>query len=743
MADKTVNPGRASFSFSHYERLKEDLRKNMRLHFFEEPEIQAVIDIIDSFDKRLRQKVLALLYNLSNTSSNVVPRLLAHMREAADFLGPGQMSEWLSRAFDHLDSGGLEPAVRFISKSGSASLRAFERAGEYSARKTIRLLEGYLAGITGVQLRVAAGNDPYTDTSTVFLPLKEGWDFALYKLSVVHKWAQIRYGTFDPVIRPDALAGLPERALALDLYNILEAARLDRTFILEKELPGLARKAAPLKKELFRGRPPVHSLPEKTGFAEALFQLYLSGSVKGDVPAKDFLPLLHQSIKAAGKAASSFENLSLASALCEKTAGFTGAYEPIGSSFLGRLRPEEAEREIRARQKRLRKRLDALIERVIEMPGFVPGRKKIPGPPPSREIKPEPGKKYLLIRGRLIELDEGLLKELEKAGGIPGGVLVDGAEAGEGHPVYLPGGAAEEEKPAAEEKGGGAKYDEWDYRRGGYRKGWCTLFERDVHPGREPFVAETLAKYRGYVNILRKKFELFRLEPRLMRGQKEGDDVDIDAVTEAFADMRAGVNPPEGLFVRLDRKERNIAVLFLVDMSGSTKGWVNVAEKEALVLMCEALEALGDRYAIYGFSGMTRNRCQYYRVKSFGERYGQKTVQERIAGISPKDYTRMGPAIRHSVRILKDVEARTKLLISLSDGKPEDYDAYKGDYGVEDTKKALIEAREQGIHSFCVTIDREAGGYLPHMYGGVNYIVIDDVRKLPGRMTEIYRRLTA
>ena len=244
------------------------------------------------------------------------------------------------------------------------------------------------------------------------------------------------------------------------------------------------------------------------------------------------------------------------------------------------------------------------------------------------------------------------------------------------------------------------------------------------------------------MNVLRKKFELLKREPRTQRRQKDGEDIDLDAVIEAFSDRRAGLSPNDNLFTRLDRTERNIAVLFLIDMSGSTKGWVNEAEKESLVLMAEALETLGDRYAVYGFSGMTRNRCDLYRVKGFDEPYAE-TVKRRIAGIEPKDYTRMGPFIRHSTKVLRAIEARTRLLITLSDGKPEDWDAYKGDYGIEDTRKALLEAREQGIHPFCITIDKEAQSYLPHMYGEINYIFIDDVRKLPNRITEIYRRLTS
>ena len=113
-----------------------------------------------------------------------------------------------------------------------------------------------------------------------------------------------------------------------------------------------------------------------------------------------------------------------------------------------------------------------------------------------------------------------------------------------------------------------------------------------------------------------------------------------------------------------------------------------------------------------------------------------------IGSISPREYTRMGPALRHATSMLRRIEARTRLLITLSDGKPEDYDDYKGEYAIEDTRHALLEARATGIHPFCITIDRQAHEYMGHMYGERNFILIDDVRKLPGRMPEMYRLLT-
>ncbi len=153
--------------------------------------------------------------------------------------------------------------------------------------------------------------------------------------------------------------------------------------------------------------------------------------------------------------------------------------------------------------------------------------------------------------------------------------------------------------------------------------------------------------------------------------------------------------------------------------------------------LCESLETLGDRYAIYGFSGYTHKRCELFRVKGFDESYND-LVRARISGITPQDCTRMGVAIRHLKGILQAIEARTKLLITLSDGRPDDQDGYRGTYGIEDTRKSLNEAKYLGIHPYCITIDTEAMEYLPHMYATENFAVIDQVNKLPYKVSEIY-----
>jgi nitric oxide reductase NorD protein len=265
--------------------------------------------------------------------------------------------------------------------------------------------------------------------------------------------------------------------------------------------------------------------------------------------------------------------------------------------------------------------------------------------------------------------------------------------------------------------------------------------EKILAPRHSAWAGEVLQRYGALVKQLRRTFEGLRDEERVLKRQVDGDGVDIDALVEALADARDGREMSDRLFTRRHRAERNIAAAFMVDMSGSTRGWINDAEREALVLLSEALETLGDRYAIYGFSGMTRKRCELYVIKRFEDAYDEE-VRGRIAAIEPQDYTRMGFAIRHLSGLLAAIDARTRILVTLSDGKPDDYSDYRGEYGIEDTRRALIEARRAGIHPFCITIDREGADYLPHMYGPVNYTVLDEVRLLPLKVADIYRRLT-
>jgi nitric oxide reductase activation protein len=293
-------------------------------------------------------------------------------------------------------------------------------------------------------------------------------------------------------------------------------------------------------------------------------------------------------------------------------------------------------------------------------------------------------------------------------------------------------------------------YDEWDHKIEDYRPAWCTLRESRATRTHEGFVAATFHEHGGVVSQIRRNFQLMRPERlRKMRYQPDGDDLDIEGIVEYVVDRRTRVSPTDRVYIKRDKKDRDVATVFLVDMSSSTdrkidgrKRIIDI-EKESLLLMCEALEAIRDEYAIYGFSGSGRDDCQFYTVKEIGERYDDR-VKGRIGGIYGRQKTRMGPALRHATKRLMAVDAHVKLLILLTDGKPYDSDTYQDNtYAQEDTKMALREARREKIHLFCVTVDQEGADYLPHMYSDANFVVVDDVRTLPHKLPQLYRRLTS
>jgi len=291
-------------------------------------------------------------------------------------------------------------------------------------------------------------------------------------------------------------------------------------------------------------------------------------------------------------------------------------------------------------------------------------------------------------------------------------------------------------------------YDEWDGRIQDYRTRWCRVIEQVASEGTEEFLERTRSRYGGVVSLIRRYFEGIRPPAlRRMRRQADGEEVDIEAAVEALIERRARVSPSDFVYIRRDRRDRDVAAVFLVDLSGSTGQQIGPdgsrvidVEKEGLVLLCEALEAIGDQYAVYGYSGQSRHEVQIVVLKDFEERYGPQ-VWRRIGAVRPLVQNRDGAAIRHALRRLSERAARVKLMMVLSDGRPLD-DAYQDEYALEDTKAALREAKALGVHPFCITVDREARGYLERMYGDVCYLIIDRVESLPERLPRIYKALT-
>jgi len=643
---------------------------------------------------------------IAKTNPEFAFHFASHVTEALQQMPTEDTEAWIIQAMDVYDKTGLYPAVAALADIAAFAQDRRSKARSVNLDEVGPVLELFLQALSGRKLKLEANEQAYTNTTTVYLPQKltrlptRADNLRLYKVTAAHLWAQTWFGTFqgtNPRRLLDHVQTFADAGYALALFYALETIRLDAC--LGRELPGLYRE---LKKLQEPSQEPATWTPHATRLRAE------DASVEDTYQALDALygeplptPHIYQGV---------LDAQAVATTMSERLDQERAALQAALKQLLADKEPKAAEGE---RRFSVKTQQDKERSTVLMLDG--------------QPLIPPPDVRTLM---------HSIAQDL---GDIPDEYLVPAGDGG-----YA---ACAEKKPEDVWKGtyheeGAYLYNEWDNRRQHYRKDWCVLRELDVHPVSEPFVADTLRKYSGLSARLRKTFEALRGENTIQRRQKHGDEIDFDALVEAFADLRCGHELTDRLFMHNRRLARNIAVMFMVDMSGSTKGWINDAERESLVLLCQALEILGDRYAIYGFSGITRKRCEIYRIKQFDEPYND-TVRARITGIKPQDYTRMGVAIRHLCHLLNGVEARTKLLITLSDGKPDDYDGYRGEYGIEDTRQALLEAKRDGIHAFCITIDNDARDYLPHMYGAANYVLIDDVRKLPLKVSDIYRHLTS
>jgi nitric oxide reductase NorD protein len=288
-------------------------------------------------------------------------------------------------------------------------------------------------------------------------------------------------------------------------------------------------------------------------------------------------------------------------------------------------------------------------------------------------------------------------------------------------------------------------YGEWFESLQAYKENWCWLTETEQTSGPEAWATEVLREHAWTLANLKRRFQALRPDLARISRQKDGEEADVDALVTARADMTAGLSPSEHLYISRRRIKRDLAVAFLVDCSASTDAWVLDKrvldlEKAALLLLGEAMSGQGDRFAMYGFSSKTRKACRVHRIKRFDEPFASP-VKQRIAGMEPRDYTRMGAPIRHVVAQLAKVPAARRLLILVCDGKPNDFDVYEGRHGIADVRKALDEARSAGVQPFGVTIDSHGRRYLPPMFGPNGYLVVDDVRQLPRRLPEAILRL--
>jgi nitric oxide reductase NorD protein len=356
----------------------------------------------------------------------------------------------------------------------------------------------------------------------------------------------------------------------------------------------------------------------------------------------------------------------------------------------------------------------------------------------------------------------------------------DSADSGQGPFVHVDedGGALDPSEPQT------FVYDEWDFRADDYKPRWCIVRQKMMPEGDAGYFGATLHNYGALVGRVRRQFELMVPEMfRKVRKLEDGEEIDIDDLIEAIVDRKTGASPSDKFYWRRNKVQRDVAVAFLLDTSASTAEAIDEAkrmpddwdapddpveymvwlrtrrgeamrrsykrivdvEKEAIVLLINALEAIGDIYGIYGFSGYGRENVEFYTIKDLAENFSDR-VKRRIDRIAPLHATRMGPAIRHATYKLENQDARTKLLFLISDGRPQDRgysrEGVEKEYAVHDTKMALDEAKKKDITAFCLTVDKNGHDYLKTMCEDIGYEVLDDIYALPERLLYLYKRLT-
>jgi nitric oxide reductase NorD protein len=286
-------------------------------------------------------------------------------------------------------------------------------------------------------------------------------------------------------------------------------------------------------------------------------------------------------------------------------------------------------------------------------------------------------------------------------------------------------------------------YPEWDYRRSVYLRDHCRVIAAPA-PAEEAGQIPS-EEMKTLIRRVRRQFEVMRPRREMLRAQVDGADLDLDAVVRSRTELAASGECSDRIHLASRSQAHDLAVTLLVDVSLSTDAWFNDrrvldVEKEALLVLAEGLAACGDSHSILSFTSRRRDWVRVETIKGFDEPMSP-LVRQRIAALKPGYYTRMGAALRHATAKLIERPNRKHLLLVLTDGKPNDVDHYEGRFAIEDTRRAVIEARRRGIHVFGVTVDQDAKTYVPAIFGHHGYAVVPDIRRLPAALPQIYRAL--
>lgn len=288
-------------------------------------------------------------------------------------------------------------------------------------------------------------------------------------------------------------------------------------------------------------------------------------------------------------------------------------------------------------------------------------------------------------------------------------------------------------------------YPEWDWKQASYLPDHAKVEERLAEEGDDS--ALDVPRTRRRIAAVKRQFEALRPRRRIVDRQPDGFDLDLDEVVRSQCDLKASGEGSERLYRAITNNERDLAVSVLIDISRSTESAVGgrpviAIEREALVALIGGIEACGDAMSVHAFSSLRRDRVMVEKIKDFDET-NSPTIRRRVMGLTPRYYTRLGAALRHVSAHLAKRTAQRRLLLIITDGKPNDLDHYEGRHGIEDTRRAVLEARRLGQSVFAITVDAKAGDYVPYLFGQNGFAVIPHAEKLIEALPQLYRHVAA
>jgi nitric oxide reductase NorD protein len=285
-------------------------------------------------------------------------------------------------------------------------------------------------------------------------------------------------------------------------------------------------------------------------------------------------------------------------------------------------------------------------------------------------------------------------------------------------------------------------YDEWDGERGIVKVGICRVREEEAPGGSLDAWNQLVAANRDLIREVERRFESLRLEERWLHGQPDGTELDMDRAIRGLIDIRSGHTPKELWYKRYQRQREAVAILTLVDVSGSTAGNIIRLEQEALVLLAAGLQSLRFPHAFHAFSNQGPQDCRLQRIKDWNEPLDEAS-QRRLSNLRPGGATRLGAFLRHAGWMLSRRPEARRILLVVSDGRPHCEGQYRDRYGVLDSAMAIRELQKHGVHPFCVSLDTQGDpeGYLRHIFGAGHFLILDRPDDLPQRLPEVFHSL--